>query len=136
MTEIQIRSPRNNTELASFREICRQVGVPTLLGEMDGTSTKGLMALADETLIGGLIYAVCNRTQPVTADLDALAIHPNYQRRGTGKKLIDTLKTMLREEGVVEVKTIPIGFSKQFYLACGFKPEFDEEPFYMTVTLH
>ena len=132
--QLEIRSPKNVIEIATFGDICGIVGVPPLLASMDGEKIRGLMALSQEVVIGGITYAVhLSNGNGIgkTASIDALAVHPDYQGRGAGKNLISSLLTTLKQEGVVEVTAVPLGTSKDFYDKCGFFPDYACVPVYM-----
>ena len=137
-TQVEIRPPKSAVEIAAFGNICDKVGVPSSLASMGGENERGLMALTKEgVVIGGITYAVCPDGNPneKIACIDALAVHPDYQRRGIGKNIISTLLELLRQDRVTEVTTIPIGFSKAFYLKFGFVPDYECDPIYMKLPM-
>ena len=76
----------------------------------------------------GLLTLV--KSAPRTAEIDVLAVAPEYHRRGIGRAMLDHAERLARRAGVeqLEVKTLsasagyePYERTRAFYEACGFR---------------
>jgi GNAT superfamily N-acetyltransferase len=85
-------------------------------------------AVVDGEIVG---VALVRRHNPLSAELDLLAVQRDFHRRGIGGQIVDRIVADLRAEGVklLQVKTFgPSGSSaeyertRRFYEAVGFVP--------------
>jgi GNAT superfamily N-acetyltransferase len=85
-------------------------------------------ALVDGVLVGA---CVVRRHNPLSAEIDLLAVRRDEHRRGVGRRLVEQVAGSLRSEGVrlLQVKTFgPSGdsleyeWTRAFYEAVGFVP--------------
>ena len=65
------------------------------------------------------------------AEIDVMAVKPDYHRHGVGRGMIDLAEGLLAQDGVeyLQVKTLadtvedePYARTRAFYAACGFRP--------------
>lgn len=68
---------------------------------------------------------------PFAAEIDVMAVRPDYHRRGLGRAMVDRAERLLALDGVeyLQVKTLadtveyePYAGTRAFYAACGFRP--------------
>lgn len=86
------------------------------------------LALADEQPAG---FLSIKRHSDYSAEIFVMAVAPVFHRRGVGRRLVDAVEKMLREQRVeyLQVKTLSAAHpsleyaqTRMFYLAVGFRP--------------
>lgn len=87
-------------------------------------------AYALECLVGGEVAGFILGTSMLfhygrTFEINDLAVHPDYQKRGIAKLLLDRLLSDIKAQGIVGVHLITQGdgFLPKFYEKHGFKKE-------------
>ena len=75
------------------------------------------VAAAGDDVVG---FMTCSVTGKERTGIGWIAIHPAWQGRGIGRKLMETLETRSRNEGFERVVT-GTPFSLDFYLSCGYR---------------
>ena len=79
-------------------------------------------AICDNKVVGFARIVGDNSTHGLLCDV---VVHPDYQRKGIGKNLTNSLKekvyNMLDDKEQFLIELLPAAGKKDFYLACGFK---------------
>ncbi|TWT86072.1 GNAT family N-acetyltransferase [Neorhodopirellula pilleata] len=75
----------------------------------------GFIAMKDEKCMG---FAAVEIYSPKLAELQCLAVHPEAQRHGVGRKLVAMCIDRARSLGIMEV--LAISSSEDFLRSCGF----------------
>lgn len=75
----------------------------------------GFVAMKDEKCNG---FAAVEIYSPKLAELQCLAVHPDAQRHGVGRKLVGMCIDRARSLGIMEV--LAISSSEDFLRSCGF----------------
>jgi ribosomal protein S18 acetylase RimI-like enzyme len=89
---------------------------------------NSLVAVADGKLVGfvmGELFVGEYGIPATTATLDTVGIHPDYQRKGVAKQLLDEFVAHLRKAGVEKINTLVNWNDWQlirFFSANGFEP--------------
>jgi ribosomal protein S18 acetylase RimI-like enzyme len=113
-----------------LRELPEWFGIEqSILSYVDAARTlPGTFALRDDEVVG---VCVVRHHTPVAAEIEVLAVQRTLHRQGIGRRLVQTVESGLRENGVVllQVKTRgPSGASEEyertraFYESIGFLP--------------
>lgn len=61
-------------------------------------TTRGLIALIDDTPVGFILW----QQTPDTGEVITIAVRPDHQRRGIGRRILDAYERTLGEDGVAE----------------------------------
>lgn len=118
-------------------ELCRRLlkalpewfGLPESNDRYADTADHALAVIArvDGREVGLLTLI---RHTPVAAEIDVMAIAPEYHRRGVGRALLARAERLLTQDGAefLQVKTLsdsrnyePYARTRAFYRACGFR---------------
>jgi len=75
----------------------------------------GFIAMKDDKCMG---FAAVEIYSPKLAELQCLAVHPEAQRHGVGRKLVAMCIDRARSLGIMEV--LAISSSEEFLRSCGF----------------
>jgi GNAT superfamily N-acetyltransferase len=105
-------------------------GIPEAVDEyvVKAERATAVVAIADGLEVGLLTLV---RHTEFAAEIDVIAVKPNYHRQGVGREMIDRAERLLAREGVeyLQVKTLaetvkyePYARTRAFYAACGFRP--------------
>ncbi len=92
---------------------------------LESDQSYGLECLADGEVAGFILGTSMLFHYGRTFDINDLAVHPDYQRRGIAKLLMDQLLLDIKEQGMVGVHLITAneGVLPKFYEKYGFKKE-------------
>ena len=74
-------------------------GAGAVAGEVEGPGRHAVVAVEDDEVVG---YAVTMRSGDL-ADLQRIAVHPEHQRRGVARALLDEVLERARAEGASRV---------------------------------
>ena len=94
---------------------------------VDASVQDGFVAVLEDRTVGFILFLVWE----AVAHISWLGVHPEHQRRGIGKRLVEHVEGLLRPSGVeaLEVKTLsdtveyePYERTRAFYQAAGFEP--------------
>ncbi|MGN6169771.1 MAG: GNAT family N-acetyltransferase [Solirubrobacteraceae bacterium] len=118
--------------------LCRQLleelpdwfGIPEAIDEyvVKAERATAVVAIADRREVGLLTLV---RHTAFAAEIDVMAVRPDYHRRGVGRAIVDRAERLLVLDGVeyLQVKTLadtveyePYASTRAFYVACGFRP--------------
>lgn len=89
--------------------------LPRTIDELDELMQHFFIAEIDGEIVG---CAALEIYSPKLAEIRSLAVSPNHQRLGIGRKLVEACLQLARDEHILEVMTITS--SEDFFLACGF----------------
>lgn len=99
-----------------------------LAAEKEDHITTSRVAVIDNTVVGfimGDLYLGEFGIPENTASVDVIGVHPDFQKRGVAKALMDNLKSELKKAGVEDVITW-VEWNDwglmQFFASSGFKP--------------
>jgi XTP/dITP diphosphohydrolase len=118
--------------------LCRQLldelpdwfGIPEAIDEYVAKAERAtaIVAIADGSEVALLTLI---RHSAFAAEIDVMAVSPDYHRRGIGRAILDHAEQLLAPDGVeyLQVKTLadtveyePYAQTRAFYVACGFRP--------------
>ncbi|MDW7747353.1 N-acetyltransferase [Halomonas sp.] len=98
--------------------------VRTLMADTDPRDFLGFMAMEKGRVVAGIFFSRLRFDTPVEAFLlSPVAVHPDYQGRGIGQRLIRFGLERLKERGVMRVFTYG---DPAFYSRVGFIPVSEE----------
>jgi ribosomal protein S18 acetylase RimI-like enzyme len=118
--------------------LCRQLldalpdwfGIPEAVDEYVFKAERATAVVAIANMLEvGLLTLV--RHTVFAAEIDVIAVKPDYHRQGVGRGMIDRAERLLVQDGVeyLQVKTLadtvenePYARTRAFYTACGFGP--------------
>jgi GNAT superfamily N-acetyltransferase len=118
--------------------LCRQLleelpdwfGIPEAIDEYVARAERSMAVVAvTERREVGLLTLV--RHTAFAAEIDVMAVKPDYHRRGVGRAIVERAERLLALDGVeyLQVKTLadtveyePYALTRAFYTACGFRP--------------
>jgi GNAT superfamily N-acetyltransferase len=105
-------------------------GIPESVDEYVATAERATAAVAIANRLEVGLLTLVKHTQ-FAAEIDVMAVQPNYQRRGVGRALLERTERLLAQDGIeyLQVKTLadtveyePYARTRAFYAACGFRP--------------
>jgi ribosomal protein S18 acetylase RimI-like enzyme len=118
--------------------LCRQLldelpdwfGIPEAVDEyvVKADRATAVVAIANGLEVGLLTLM---RHTEFAAEIDVIAVRPDYHRQGVGRALLDRAERLLAQDGVeyLQAKTLadtveyePYERTRAFYAACGFRP--------------
>jgi GNAT superfamily N-acetyltransferase len=118
--------------------LCRQLldelpdwfGIPEAVDEyvVRAERATAVVAIANRLEVGLLTLI---RHTEFAAEIDVMAVTPDYHRQGVGRGMLDRAEALLARDGVdyLQVKTLadtveyePYARTRAFYAACGFRP--------------
>ncbi len=88
-------------------------------------TTQGLGKIFVATLEGEIVGFISLGRRVFALIIDSIIVARQHQRRGVGKKLVETAKEYARSQGYQLLRTDTGTFMEyaiKFYLACGFEP--------------
>jgi GNAT superfamily N-acetyltransferase len=105
-------------------------GIPEAVDEYADRAERAtaVVAVANGLEVGLLTLV---RHTAFAAEIDVMAVKPEYHRQGVGRALLDRAERLLERDGVeyLQVKTLadtvdyePYARTRAFYTACGFRP--------------
>lgn len=105
-------------------------GVPEAVDEYvaKAEAHTAAVAIANGAEVGLLTLV---RHTEFAAEVDVMAVEPDYHRQGIGRSLLDRAERLLAQDGAeyLQVKTLadtveyePYARTRAFYAACGFRP--------------
>lgn len=123
--QIEVR-PVKTLDDSSVRSLYQAVGwwktdwegTPGWISRMVGASTCFYAAFHQDRLIG-MGRAISDGISD--AYIQDVAVHPDYQRLGLGRRLVDALTRELKEMGVTWIALIAEPGSELFYRQLGFR---------------
>lgn len=139
--EAKIR-PIYSSDLSSLKRViaANELFSPQMLDEMtasyfEGKSDTELWLTYEETEPVAVAYCSPEKMTEGTWNLYLIAVHPDYQGKGCGKKIVRYLENLLKNKSarilLVETSSLPeFTATQQFYLKCGFEKEARVRDFY------
>lgn len=135
--EVRIATSKDAESVANIRVSTYQTSYRGYLPDDFLNSLKideDVIQMTEEYLKDGLMYLATDKDKPVAYAhitdkennifaIDALYCHPDYQRKGAGKLLVEILCQMKKEQGFKYciISTLKDGPSVAFYEKVGFK---------------
>ena len=89
--------------------------LPRTRDELEELIRYGFLAEVDGTIVG---FAALEVYSKKLAEIRSLAVVPEYQRHGIGKRLVEACIDLARERNILEVMAITS--SEGFFQSCGF----------------
>ena len=110
-------SPECVDRIQSFLQsfVDRELLLPRTREELSHLSKHAFMALVDDDIVGFAAVEIYSRK---LAEIQCLAVSPDYQRNGIGKKLVGLCVGRAKEQNVLEL--MAISASDEFLKTCGF----------------
>jgi GNAT superfamily N-acetyltransferase len=113
-----------------LRELPDWFGIPEAVDEyvVRAERATAVVAIANRLEVGLLTLV---RHTEFAAEIDVMAVKPDYHRQGAGRRMIDRAEALLARDGIeyLQVKTLadtveyePYARTRAFYAACGFRP--------------
>ena len=99
--------------------LLRPIGLPDHAWEMKDDIAWHIVALENEKVIGCVLLAPLNEENS-EAQLMQMAVHPDFQRKGIGKLLVEEVLNIARENSISSVKCHSRAKAVDFYLKMGF----------------
>lgn len=90
--------------------------IPREKDEVKTLMTHGFAAFHDQKIVGFAAVEIYSRK---LAELQCLAVDPEYRRMGIAKKLVNKCTAVASETGVKEL--LAISASDELFMACGFE---------------
>jgi len=129
--EVKIR-PLSETDFPEIITLEKSISSKqNLLSMTDLYSTKNqinynFVAEVDGNIVGGIIAQLTYLMIPVTETcvIHGLLVHPDFRKRGIGRKLVDTLLDNCRIEGIYTIRAqVPVQDSEllRFVVRIGFR---------------
>lgn len=116
---VQIRTARQSDtdELARFIQpfVDEKKILPRTAYELDLLEINGFVAERDGKIVG---FCALEIYSPKLAEIRSLAVAPEMQGTGVGKRLVDACVQRAHERQILEV--MAISSSENFFLSCGF----------------
>jgi N-acetylglutamate synthase-like GNAT family acetyltransferase len=117
--QIQIRTARQSDtdELERFIQPFVEEGkiLPRTASELELLEINGFVAERDGRIVG---FCALEIYSPKLAEIRSLAVAPELQGTGVGKRLVDACVQRARERRILEV--MAISSSENFFMSCGF----------------
>lgn len=117
--EINVR-PATRADIPALEELIERFVqanrlLPRTTDELDDLIAFGFVATCGERLVG---FAALEVYSAKLAEIRSLAVEPEMQHRGLGRKLVEQCVELARSRNVLEVMAITS--ADAFFRACGF----------------
>lgn len=119
LTEVTIRKaiPTDLTELSDFIKpfVSQGALLPRTFDELEDFIDTFFIAHYDGKIVGCAALEIYNKK---LCEIRSLAVDPNTQGLGVGKKLVIACVELAQKEGIFEI--MAISAAEEFFKACGF----------------